>query len=353
MVEFDLTDRELPELDVEAFEELEPVDEPEPEPAHAEQGPVRTLPVPTAPPVVPRQHGAEAWTLPLYAQELPLELAPPPSPLVLLARMTLAFVGAMFVTAGVLLVAYFALIAPQIDSARLARRGLGGVVAVPASTPTLPVEGVVDAARPTVPGVKVETAPAADTPPSEGDEPTEGDPEADASAEPDEPPVVAQEVARPPTVPTRTAPARPAPVRRPVPQPRVVGRVPVEPPPEPAAPAEVATPKPKPAPAAAPAPPALAPVKARALAGNLSGTASGASVVLAVRFLAEGRMTGSVTRDGTRRSASGSYQMDGNAARIVFVASGGNTYTGTVNATGATGRFTGPDGSKGRFKVRR
>ncbi|MCB9668773.1 MAG: hypothetical protein H6734_04785 [Alphaproteobacteria bacterium] len=73
-----------------------------------------------------------------------------------------------------------------------------------------------------------------------------------------------------------------------------------------------------------------------------------------VRFLADGKLSADVTRAGVARKASGKYTMDGNDATFVMVESGGGaTYSGKFSASGATGRYSTPDGEKGRLKVKR
>jgi hypothetical protein len=402
MVEFDLTDRELPELSVDSFEELEALDDeelddeelddeaPEPPPAPGRTGEVVSLPqaaqdpwasdVPVtpalhAPPSSPssappaphprpaRDPAGRAAPAPSSILDLPL----PPSPVVLLARMGAAFVATLVVTMALILVPWFAMVSPQIDAARAARR----LAVAPQGGPTgrdVAAGGVADAVQPPAgyaPAVvePVPDEPAADEPAA--DEPSTDEPATDAS----EPTSETDAPASPPTAapekvavgeteapkPNTAPPPRPAPrapSRRTVPKPAAPATV--SPPPEPA-PLPVVIPRITPEPTApAPKPPELAPVKARALAGRMAGSAGPQDLSMTVQMRAQGRITASIVRGGTTRSASGTYTMDGNDAVFVLVESGGAaTYNGKLTAGGASGRMTTATGDRERFKVRR
>lgn len=397
MVEFDLTDRELPELSVDSFEELEALDDeelddeelddeaPEPPPAPGRTGEVVSLPqaaqdpwasdVPVtpalhAPPSSPssappaphprpaRDPAGRAAPAPSSILDLPL----PPSPVVLLARMGAAFVATLVVTMALILVPWFAMVSPQIDAARAARR----LAVAPQGGPTgrdVAAGGVADAVQPPAGYAPAVVEPVPDEPAA--DEPSTDEPATDASAPtsetdaPASPPTAAPEkvavgeteAPKPNTAPP-PRPAPRAPSRRTVPKPAAPATV--SPPPEPA-PLPVVIPRITPEPTApAPKPPELAPVKARALAGRMAGSAGPQDLSMTVQMRAQGRITASIVRGGTTRSASGTYTMDGNDAVFVLVESGGAaTYNGKLTAGGASGRMTTATGDRERFKVRR
>lgn len=387
MVEFDLTESEFPELSDDSFdaiealddfeeldelEELDALDEPNvPSPPAAEvvplpvapgdpwasETPMTRKPVTAAPPshrpgLNPAPMVASAPSLPPSLASAPptasiLDLPLPPSPVVLLARMGVAFVAALLVTMGLILLPWFLLIAPQVDAARQARRAATPAVAavvpvppVPAEQPAAPSSPAPSSPAPVVPVPVAVPGPelGPSTPPPDD---AEDNAEVPAPTTPD--PVAA---VRPEPRPAVSKPRRPT--KRPVPR---------RPEPE-VAPAVVApvviTPNPVAPKPTQKAPPALAPVKARALAGRMGGSAGSEDLSMTVRMLAEGRIAATILRGGVRRSASGTYTLDGNDATFVLVESGGTgTYSGKLSASGASGRFTTADGDRERFKARR
>lgn len=369
MVEFDLTDAELPELEMESFEameELEEVDVDELQ-SPAPTPPTRPKADPWGPPPVahpaPAPHPESvAPSAPVGTSPALMELPLPPSPWMLLAQMAVAFLVSLVVTMVLVLVPWFAVVAPSIDSGRQARRQPAAPVVAP---PSLPV-----VARPQ-PQVTVEIT---NEPPGADET---GEPEAsvdedgaaattDASAtdapsarrdatrsvqEPRAParPRVAAAALRPkpatsvpmPTTPSRTRPAQKTPTEQEAPSSRTPASTTSEP-----TPAAVAPP--------APAPDDVAPPQARALGGTLSGSAGSENITFKVRFVGAEKLVAQVTRGGTTRSASGRYTLDGNSATFILLeANRGATYSGKIAANGITGRYALPDGSDGRLKVRR
>lgn len=383
LVDYDRTIDELDELPVDAIDDMEPLDDEEDiesqeieieeldteeaqpaqvtalsfsaaPPAPTAPEPAATVPTPapaTGPPTLPAQApSAPAYPGAAYAGGPPLTASQ------LYRRMFGAFFGTMAVTFLLVILPWVVLVSPALETRRARAQQ---VVQVP--QPVV-VERVVPVPVPTFVAPEP-VAPEADpeVPVEPGSTP---EPEVVAAAPAPTPTPRAQPTPRP-TPRVRPSPrVRPTPRAQPTPRPQPRARPAPAPSPK-AAPA----PRPAPAPAAKPTPePAVAPVPvapptppktppaALALNGRMRGKAGGDPLYMQVLLRSSGRATMHVKR-GTApwQTATGNYTLDGDRATLSVTEPGDAParYVLTVDADGADGTITLPDGKEKPVKAKR